>query len=229
MRELVLGGVLVLGLVVGIVGHFWMIVRAFQTTWWWGLLAFLFPPAQVAFALTHFRRARAPLSVIALGLIIGGGAYAANALSEKFVGFGPREKHVEAEVDGTTRRELHVTLTGWDQADYSVLRHRPDVVVLQMANPDVTDGSLAVLKELTQVRELDLNDTQTTDEGLRIVAELPKLEQLRLRGTKITDAGFREFLLPKAGLKMLDVRQTEVTKETVAEWKKAQPGRRSMR
>ena len=49
------------------------------------------------------------------------------------IDLGPREKIVD--------RELHVTLTGWNRntADYVVLRSKPDIVVLQMANPDVTD------------------------------------------------------------------------------------------
>ncbi len=47
-------------------------------------------------------------------------------------------------VDG----QRHLTLTGWDRKDYSILKLKPDVVVLQMANPDVTDQSLESLQEM---------------------------------------------------------------------------------
>ena len=94
--------------------------------------------------------------------------------------------------------ELHVTLTGWD-------RHRPStpafcagpaVVVLQMANPDVTDDTLDYLSGMAQLRELDLNDTAVTDAGLAKLARLGTLQSLRLKDTAITDAGFRDTVLP---------------------------------
>ena len=45
-------------------------------------------------------------------------------------------------VDG----QQHLTLTGSDRKDYSVLKLKQDVAVLQMANPDVTDQSLESLR-----------------------------------------------------------------------------------
>lgn len=229
MRELILTGILVAGVVFITIGQFWILIRAFQTRWWWGILVFLLPPLSLLFAIAYFPRVRGPLAVIGLGAVLAGGAFGANALVNRFAGFGDRDKMVAVEVDGTTREERHITLTGWDQSDYTVLRHRPDVVVLQMANADVSDQTMVVLREFKDLRELDLNDTGVTDAGLAALASLPGLTELRLRGTKITDEGFREHLLPKAGLRMLDLRQTAVTRETVAEWKKAQSGRRVLR
>ena len=74
------------------------------------------------------------------------------------VDLGPRDKNVDG--------ERHVTLTGWDRGDYSVLRLMPDVSVLQMANADVTDDVLEGLRGMKNLHELDLNGTQVTDAGL---------------------------------------------------------------
>lgn len=229
MRELILTGILVAGVVFLTIGHLWVLIRAFQTKWSWGVLVFLIPPLVLLFAARHFPRARGPLAMMGLGVLLMAGAYGSNALAERFVDLGPRDKIVEVEVEGSTRKERHVTLTGWDKSDYTVLRRRPDVVVLQMANPDVSDETLSLLREFKELRELDLNDTGVTDAGLPILASLPSLTELRLRGTKITDEGFRQHILPKPGLKKLDLRQTAVSRETVSEWKKAEEGRRALR
>ena len=97
-----------------------------------------------------------PLVLVVLGLLVA----ATPAVYTLFVplDLGPREKLVDG--------ERHLTLTGSDRKDYSVLKLKPDVVVLQMANPDVTDQSLESLKEMKALQELDLNGTQVTDAGL---------------------------------------------------------------
>ena len=106
------------------------------------------------------------------------------------------------------------------------LPSRPDTVVLQLANPDVTDATLAYLQTLTQLRELDVNDTQITDAGLELLSRLPALQILRLRGTKITDPGFRQYLDGKDTLLELDLRGTEVASKTLRAWKARQKERR---
>ena len=76
---------------------------------------------------------------------------------------------LEKIVDG----QRHLTLTGWDRKDYSILKLKPDVVVLQMANPDVTDESLESLQEMKALQELDLSGTQVTDAGSRSSRTFP--------------------------------------------------------
>ena len=78
-----------------------------------------------------------------------------------------------------------------------------------------------LLRGLTNLISLDLNDTQITDKGLRLLGQLPKLETLRLRGTKITDAGFREYLADKTSLREIDARGTQVSGQTLRDWKTA--------
>lgn len=213
---LLLGGALVLA-----IGGVWLIVRAFGEHVLWGLaLLFAFVLACPAFLCLHFRKAWLPTLLIVAGGLSMGLAFAAPILHLKWYGLGEWEKMVDGEV--------HLTLTGWNKpdSDYGKLATRDDIVVLQMANADVTDDTLVHLKNLTRLRELDLERTQITDEGLKRLKELPALEDLRLRKTKITDAGFREHLLPLPGLKNVDVRDTEVTAKTMREWKKADPDHR---
>jgi hypothetical protein len=209
--------VLLAGLVVGVVGFFWLVIRAFKASKLWGVVSLVFPPFAIVFALTHFRRSIAPLIVFLLSGILLGAPYAINYYNEKFVNLGPREKIVNG--------ELHITLTGWDGTDYSFLGNKRAVVVLQMANPDVTDETLNYLRGMDRLRELDLNDTQMTDEGLTVVAGLPRLEELRLARTKISDEGFRKHLEAKESLLKLDLTGTKVKGKTKRDWKKAKAGR----
>ena len=165
------------------------------------------------------KASRKGLIIALLGLVL----LASPAIYTRFVmsiDLGPREELVQG--------ETHITLTGWEEGDYQVLARKPDTVVLQMANPDVTDKTLAYLSEMHQLRELDLNDTQVSDEGLSALAELDSLESLRLRATRVTDRGFRDHLMPLPNLRRLDLRETDVTAETVTEWQTAQEGRRAM-
>jgi hypothetical protein len=210
--------VLVAGLVVGIAGWVWLMIVAFKVDKPWGygvLLPIL--PAVVVFVLAHFRRARAPLALLLFAGMLLGAPYAANYYNEKFMRLGPREKIVNG--------ESHFTLTGWDGSDYSFLESKRGTVVLQMANPNVTDETLNYLRGMDRLRELDLNDTQVTDEGLAVVAELPRLEQLRLARTNITDAGFQKYLGAKESLLKVDLTGTDVKGKTKRDWKKAKADR----
>ncbi len=124
--------------------------------------------------------------------------------------------------------ERHVTLTGWDQKDYSVLARISDAVVLQMANEDVTDETLKSLSGMQSLRELDLAGAKISDAGLKELAGLGALEKLILSRTSITDAGLLPLLdkLPK--LKQLDVRETGVTPAVLRPWLKGIEGRRAL-
>jgi len=213
--------VLIAGLVVAAIGFLWLVAVGFRTRIAWGVGLLLLPPLALAFIPRNFRRAFAPTFL----LLVGGGLiaapYAVNYVAEHWIDLGPRQRVVDG--------ELHVTLTGWDQKDYQVLRARPKTVVLQMANADVTDETLEHLRDMQSLRELDLNDTQITDAGLAVVAELPALETLRLRNTKITDAGFKQHLFDNERLTELDLTGTQVASATVRAWKKLREGRKALK
>jgi hypothetical protein len=208
--------VLLLSLVLGIVGLIWLFVLAWRERVLWGLAFLLVLPA-VAFIFLHWHKSRRPVLLLLLACVLGAAPYGVNYYHEHFGTQGPREKQVEG--------ERHITLTGVNAADYASLQNKPDVVVLQMANSDVTDETLNYLRGMNQLRELDLNDTKVTDDGLAVLAELPRLEDLRLARTAITDAGFRKHLLGKESLRKLDLTGTKVKGPTKREWKKAKEGR----
>ncbi|MFM8290029.1 MAG: hypothetical protein ACKOGA_25345 [Planctomycetaceae bacterium] len=199
------------GLVLLLLGSLWLLIRAFRHSWKWGLGSILFPPALLGFGWLHRARNRIPLAVLLCGLLLAGGTLGLSRLVTRFPPLGPRDKLVEG--------ERHLTLTGWDRDDYAVLATLPDTVVLQMANPDVTDQTLENLRDLRQLRELDLNGSKITDAGLRVLAEFPALKILRIRGTAVTDRGFRESLMESPTLTELDARDTEISAKSLREWK----------
>lgn len=207
----------VCGLALAVIGLLWLIVAAFRVKWPWGLAMLVFlPVAAPIFTVHHFRKAGWPLRVLAAGLAIGSAPIAYDKLTP--IDLDPFEKRVGG--------ELHLTLTGWDRKDYSILAARPGTIVLQMANPDVTDATLVHLKGMTRLRELELSKTQVDDAGLKELEPIAGLETLRLEGTRITDEGFRKWLSPRESLNQLDLRGTAVTKEAGQAWQNAKAGRR---
>jgi hypothetical protein len=214
--------VLAAGALLLLVAWLWLLVVAFRQHILWGLGCLFVTPLLIVFAPLHWPRARRPVALALLGALVMTAPFAINRIRQRFIDYGPRDKMVNG--------EQHITLTGWDRppSEYAGLRERPNVVVLQMANADVTDETLDCLNGLTKLRELDLNDTKITDAGLPKLAKLGTLETLRLKDTAITDDGFREHLLPLESLKEIDLRGTGVANATVREWKAARPGRRAL-
>jgi hypothetical protein len=164
-------------------------------------------------------KVRWPVMLLGIAIVIIAVPFAVNTFARSYVDLGPRERVVDGDV--------HITLTGWDQTDYSVLRTKPETVVLQMANPDVTDETLDLLKGMTRLRELDISNSAVTDAGLAALTGLP-LERLRLARTSVTDAGFKDHLAGVDTLTMLDLSGTGVRPETIDAWKKARPGRKAL-
>jgi hypothetical protein len=212
--------VLIAGAVLILAGVVSLLIAAFRQHALWGF-ACLVGVGMPLFVALRWPRARRPVALLLFGAVVLTAPFAINRVQQYFIDLGPREKVVDG--------DLHITLTGWDRTDYSVLRARPGTVVLQMANPDVTDQTLDYLNGMTKLRELDLNDTKITDEGLAKLAKIGTLETLRLKDTAITDEGFREHLMPLAALRELDLRGTKVTGATAREWKAAQPDRKVLR
>jgi hypothetical protein len=196
----------------------WLLLRAFRQQRMWGWTSLLAPPVGLAFAARHPRRGAAPVILLVLAVLVA--AVPAVYILCVQVDLGPRVKTVDG--------QQHVTLTGWDREDYSVLRLMPDISVLQMANVDVTDHVLEVLSGMINLQELDLNGTQLSDAGLGILRDLPALATLRLARTKITDKGFRDFLSTKDSLMQLDLQHTQVSQDSVRTWRRARSDRKAM-
>jgi hypothetical protein len=209
---------LVLGFLVGCIGWLWLIVAAFKVRRLWGAAVLVFPPSALLFAARHYPSARRPLLVLVLAGLIFATPYGLSYHERKFGKLAPHEQIVNG--------ELRITLTGVPAFDYSSLQSRPEIVVLQMANPDVTDQTLEYLSGMGQLRSLDLNGTQVTDEGLKRLANLPRLQELRLARTQITDEGFLKHLAPKESLLRLDLTGSAIKGKTKRDWKKAKPAER---
>jgi Leucine Rich Repeat (LRR) protein len=195
----------------GVIGYFWLWIRAFRERVLWGL-ALLLPPLAILFIWRHFGKARGPALVLGLACVGVAVPYGAAYYERHFVPLQPYEQMVDG--------ELRLTLTGLKDFDYSTLQGKRAIAVLQMANPDVDDQTLRHLQDQDKLRLLDLSDTAITDAGLAKVAELPALRELHLARTKITDEGFREHLMPKATLLKVNLTGTEVKGKTKREWKK---------
>jgi hypothetical protein len=217
MSEQVGFALIVSGILILAIGQVWMIIRGFRASVIWGVLNWA-GFGTLLFPFFHWKLARIPLAIILLGSGLAAAPLIATQLQA--VDLGPLDRDVNG--------ERHLTLTGWDRKDYSVIAARSDTIVLQMANPDVTDETLSVLKGLSRLREVDLTDTKVTDAGLPALAALPALTSIRLRNCAISDEAFRAHLLNKSTLTQLDLRGTQIKRETVNAWKAAKPGRKAM-
>ena len=160
------------------------------------------------------RRLLQPATLLAAGLVIGAVPFASQRAYFAIYGLAERERIIDG--------ERALTLTGWDRRDYSILATRPDVVILEMSNPDVSDETLELLRELPRLKELSLDDSAVTDLGLATLAELPALESLRVARTKITPEGVATFLAsPPPKLRQIDVSGNGIPTETLRAWKDA--------
>jgi len=196
-----IGAVLIFaGLLAATVGFVWLVGR--------GLVV-----------LVGRREARAllmPLALLGGGLVLGATPFVYQRAYQAIVGFGERERVIDG--------ERAITLTDWDRDDYSLLAERPDTVILEMGNPDVTDETLEPLLEMPRLRELTLNDSQVGDAGLATLARLPALEALRLARTKVTPEGLKRFLeTPPANLRLIDVSGNGIPTRILRAWKNAAP------
>ena len=207
------------GLAIAAIAFLALVVVAFRVKVGWGIALLVFPPMAILFAVKHYRPAWIPSAVLAVGLSLM--VFPPLYTRLIHVDLGPRETLVN--------NEVHITLTGWDRKNYTPLRLKSDVVMLQMANPDVTDATLSLLKNFSKLRDLDLNNTMITDEGLNILGTFPALQSLKIRDTSVSDKGFTELLAPLPTLKQLDVRGTRISKDSIQAWKDAQPGRKAIK
>lgn len=188
------------GLAAVIAGACWLVYRGVGTLW----------------RRRDVRRLVAPSLLLAGGLVVGAVPFAYQHLYLAIVGLGERERVIDG--------ERYLNLTGWDREGYGILTQRPDVAVLEMGNPDVTDATLVLLADLPRLRELTLNDAAVTDAGLATLARLPALETLRLARTQVTPEGLRAFLeAPPPRLVQLDVSGLGVPTRLLRDWKNAGP------
>jgi hypothetical protein len=179
-----------------------------------GLFWFLGRGLAVLLGKRQARQLLVPLALLGGGLVVGAVPFAYQNIYLRIVGLGERERLLDGE------RALN--LTGWDRENYEILTQRPDVAILEMGNPDVTDETLELLVGLQKLRELTLNDSGVTDAGLVTLAKLPALETLRIARTRITPEGLRRLLdAPPRRLTQLDVSGNGIPTAILRQWKNA--------
>jgi len=210
-------GLLVLSSLLLFTGLFWLIRMAWRQRTSIGLLTTLtFPIGPLVFGLRHYQKCLRPLLLVTSGLILGAVPFTYDRLHESLVGLGERERIIAG--------ERHLVLTGWDRPDYEILKSRQDVVVLEMANPNVTDVTLKLLLPLTKLKELTLNDSAVTDAGFETLQQLESLESVRLARTKITKDGVTSFLAsPPPKLIAIDVSGNSIPASALRKWKNQAP------
>jgi len=121
-------------------------------------------------------------------------------------------------------REANFHALGTNISDTSIapLKDVLTLVDLNLAGTKVTDAGLQPLEGLTNLVILHLEHTQITDAGLAHLKKLSHLSYLNLYGTAVTDKGL-EQLQGLTGLKHLYLWQTKVTPEGAAALQKALP------
>jgi hypothetical protein len=200
-----------------VVGFVLLVVAAFRQHLAWGLATVLVLPAPL-FVARHFRKALGPVLVMLLAVAVAATPVVVNKLNL----IPAQEKPIEKTVEG----EPTLTVTGLTDFDYSTLKDKSYLEVLQMANEDVTDQTLDNLKGLKRLYKLDLSNTRITDDGLRVLKDLPELRVLFLNGTGVTDEGIRQNIFPIETLMELSLLRTKVSKATRDEWRGAKQGRK---
>src|SRR5262245_48658140 len=133
---------------------------------------------------------RHALQLLAIGLVLGGGALCAVGADD------------ETSLAALTKLggKVAVGTKGDPKA----------VVSVNLNTPPATDADLAALKDFKQLRELSLGETKVTDEGLSNLAGLKQLQALSLGYTRVTDAGL-EKLQELSNLESLALTGTKVT------------------
>jgi uncharacterized membrane protein/mono/diheme cytochrome c family protein len=93
---------------------------------------------------------------------------------------------------------------------------------LKLDDTGISDSSLSVIGQCTNLTLLQLNNTKITDKGLALIKNLSKLQSLSLVGTKVTGKGVIQLQLIK-GLQSIYLFQTEVNKNDWPALQKAFP------
>ncbi len=220
MQETHIVSLVAIGLVVFLIGSLWFLIRAFRTHLGWGLLVLAFPfLGHIAFASFHLRKALVPLILIVVGATLGGVPLTFGPLQDYFLHQEGRFRWMEG--------DQYLNLTGWSNRDYSILKRKRDIAVLELGNADVTDGLLVELKEMPYLKELTLNDSQVSDQAFGTLRSLEKLQRLRMARTKITKEGLESFLAdPPPELKEIDVSGNKIPTSVLRKWKNADPENR---
>jgi len=122
-------------------------------------------------------------------------------------------------------REANFRLAGTNVTDASLapLKNIPSLIELNLGNTRVTDAGLSAIAALGYLQNFQAPLTSVTDAGLTQLKGLSNLVTLNLYGTQVTDAGL-EHLKGLKHLRAVYVWQTKVTPEGADKLREAMPG-----
>jgi hypothetical protein len=102
------------------------------------------------------------------------------------------------------------------EAGFAHLDRLPDLEIVGLHGPDVTDQALAHLSRARKLRTLILYGSRVTAVGLAALGPKPELSTLKLGGTRFGDADLAVLALFPS-LETLDLRDTAVTDSGLAQ------------
>ena len=206
---------LVAGAVLASVGGLWLIVRAFRTSFGWGLAVVFLPIiGPLVFIFSHSSRAKAPLALILFGAVLGFLPLVLN------VTFGQKKAEIPLERETGGMKEFNALNANDPQ--YDTLLKTLDFTNVNVSRADLTDEIAERLSGQSQMKVLDMNDSSITDKTL---ANLETLNVARVKG--ITEDAFKTTILKMVSLKKIDARGTAITVATLREWRNAASDRKT--
>ncbi len=104
-------------------------------------------------------------------------------------------------------------------SDLALLRDLRNLELLDLRGTKVSDDGVRCLEEFVELRSLSLNN-RISSKGLSYVAKLKELSELAIYGGTITDAGIAE-LEKLSGLKRLTLQEVQIPGDGLARLKKA--------
>jgi mono/diheme cytochrome c family protein len=121
--------------------------------------------------------------------------------------------------------EVNLRLLGTNVTDASIapLKDIPSLIEVRLGTTKITDKAIATLKALPHLEVLGLELTGVTDAGVAELNSLKNLTYLNLYGTKVTDKAL-DALTGLKHLRNLYLWQTEVTTNGVDRLQAALPG-----
>ena len=115
-----------------------------------------------------------------------------------------------------------------DEAVLSLAPLKKHVTKLVLARMQITDESLDVVSQFSQLSYLSLKETKVTDAGVKKLAKLKNLVSLNLYGTDVSDEGIAALTKCKK-LQKLYIAGTAVTYSAVQKLEKAMPNTQIIR
>jgi mono/diheme cytochrome c family protein len=106
-----------------------------------------------------------------------------------------------------------ITSTGITDSDLRLLIPlKKQLIWLKLGNTPITDASLPIIGQCTNLTVLQVNNTSITDQGLASLKNLSRLNTLNLVGTKVTEEGLKHLKGLKQ-LRFLYLYQTQVNRK----------------